>query len=359
MIKKVLLLISLVSTLGFSVGRVLADNYDDKLRQIQDLENKVKELQGQAQTLTNQIASYDNQIELNTLKIEQTQDQITTLTSKINLLETSLQKRSALLEKQIRQTYKRGPIEPWQILLGSGNVSQAIGGFKYLQIVQTANRKFLHETQVVQTTYSSQKQLVEDTKKRLEEQKQTLANLRQERDNLLKQTQNNEANYQRQLEQARLELEAIERALLSGKNEGPVKAGDPIALVGNSGYPSCSTGKHLHFEVRRNDSWVNAEELVKNITDKNGLNVGSGSWSWPLNGAIEVTQRYGKTPYSYRYAYSGGIHTGIDMVSDDDVIHAPADGTLYSSNQKCGSSDLHIKYIDHGNGLKTLYLHVL
>ncbi len=355
--KKILLGLLLLS-LGVFVTWVHADNYNDKLKQIQDLEAKVQELQGQAQTLTNQIASYDSQIELNTLKIEQTQDQITTLTSKINILENSLQKRSALLEKQIRQTYKRGPIEAWQVLLSSDNVSQAIEGFKYLQIVQGNNRKFLHETQVVQTTYSSQKQLVEDTKKRLEEQKQALAALRQERDNLLKQTQNNEANYQHQLEQARLELEAIEKALVSGKNEGPVKAGDPIAVMGNSGYPSCSTGKHLHFEVRRDDSWVNAEEFVKNITDKNGLNIGSGNWNWPLNGAIEVTQRYGKTPYSYRYAYSGGIHTGIDMVSDDEVIHAPADGTLYSSNQKCGSSDLHIKYIDHGNGLKTLYLHV-
>ena len=110
--------------------------------------------------------------------------------------------------------------------------------------------------------------------------------------------------------------------------------------------------------MRANDTWVNAETYLKPITDKWGLKIGSGNWNWPLNGSIEITQRYGKTPYSYRYIYSGGIHTGIDMVSSDAVIRAPADGILYSYTGKCGASELKIKYIDHGSGLKTLYLHV-
>jgi len=211
---------------------------------------------------------------------------------------------------------------------------------------------------VVQLNYAQQKNLVEDAKKKLEVQKKSLAVLREEKDNLLIQTKNNEAIYQKQLEQARLELAAIQAALAAATREGPVKTGDPIGLVGNSGYPSCSTGKHLHFEVRQGDSWVNAEGYLKNMTDKWGLNIGSGNWDWPIKGTIEVTQRYGKTDYSYVYKYSGGIHTGIDMVSDNDVIKAVADGTLYSSTQKCGSSDLNIKYIDHGSGLKTFYLHI-
>lgn len=357
--KNLLLVFILVGlVVGPRLSKVAADPYEDKLKLITDLQNKVTELQGQANTLSNQIASYDSQIELTGLKIEQTEEQINTLSQKINVLERSLQARSGLLEKQIIQNYKKGPFDLLQTLFSSEGVSEAVVKFKYLQIVQANNRKFLHETQVVQTTYSQQKNLVEDSKKKLEEQKQALATLRTQRDNLLKQTKNNEAIYERQLEQAQLELEAIQRALISGKKEGPVKAGDPIALMGNSGYPSCSTGKHLHFEVRQNDIWVNAESYLKGMTDKWGLTLGSGSWNWPVGGSIEISQRYGHTPYSYVYAYSGGIHTGIDMVSNDEVIHAVADGDLYSSTQKCGSSNLNIKYIDHGNGLKTLYLHV-
>ncbi len=337
---------------------VRADSAQDLEAKIAELEKKVTTLHSQAQTLSGQIVFYDSQIKLTSLKISQTEDQIASISAKINFLENKLQEKSRLLEKQILLSYKQGQLDPLQIFLSSDDVSQLISRFKYLQIVQSTNRRFLADTQTVQNNYAQQKTLVQDSQKRLQTQKTALANLRADRDNLLKQTKSSEALYQKQLEQARLELQAVNSALANAVKQGPVSAGDPIGLVGNSGYPSCSTGKHLHFEVRVNDTWVNAETYLKNTTDKWGLNIGSGNWDWPLRGTLEITQRYGRTPYSYRYGYSGGIHTGIDMVSTDDIIRAPAAGTLYSSAEKCGSSTINIKFIDHGSGVKTLYLHV-
>ncbi len=327
-------------------------------QEIDALNAKIISLQGQAQTLSGQIAYYDSQIKLTALKITQTEDQVASLSIKINFLEDKLQEKSRLLEKQIRLSYKQGQLDPLQILLSSADVSEIISRFKYLQIVQAANRRFLYDTQQIQSSYGRQKDLVADSQKKLQTQKIALANLSADRANLLKQTKNSEAIYQKQLEVARQELEAIQRALANAVKQGPVNVGDAIGLVGNSGEPYCSFGKHLHFEVRQNDAWVNAETYLKNITDKWGLNIGSGSWNWPLQGNISVTQRYGKTQWSYRYAYSGGIHTGIDMISTDDIIRAPAAGTLYSYTGKCGPANLNIKFIDHGSDLKTLYLHV-
>ena len=356
--RKLIFLLTFTLLLLYSPALIRAESPADLEAKIAELEKKVATLHSQAQTLSGQIVFYDSQIQLTTLKMSQTEGQIASISAKINLLEDKLQEKSRLLEKQIRLSYKQGQLDSLQIFLSSDDVSQLISRFKYLQIVQSANRRFLTETQTVQNSYSQQKTLVQDSQKRLQTQKIALANLRADRDNLLKQTKNNEAIYQKQLEVARQELEAIQRALANAVKQGPVNAGDAIGLVGNSGEPYCSFGKHLHFEVRVNDAWVNAEIYLKNITDKWGLNIGSGSWNWPLQGNISVTQRYGKTQWSYRYAYSGGIHTGIDMISTDDIIRAPAAGTLYSYTGKCGPANLNIKFIDHGNGLKTFYLHV-
>jgi len=331
---------------------------EEQEQKIQELEKKVTDLQKQAKTLSGQIAYYDSQIQLTTLKITQTEGLIDSISTKITTLETKLEERAKILEKQIVQTYKQGRSPPLTLLFGSEDFSQVVSKAKYIQIVQTNSRKILYDTQRVQTSYAEQKVLMQESRKKLEAQKVSLASLKVDKDNLLKQTKNDEVLYQKQLEQAKLELESIRQALALGKKEGPVKKGDPIALIGNSGYPSCSTGAHLHFEVRQNDHWVNAESYLSAFTDIDGQRIGSGSWDWPLKGNINVTQRYGKTPYSYRYISSGGMHTGVDMVSNEKTIYAVADGTLYSYTGKCGSSALNIKYIDHGGGIKSLYLHV-
>lgn len=349
---------ALVLCFSVTLSLVFAGVEEDKRNEIADLEKKVVNLQSQAKTLTEQIAAYDSQIKLALLKINQSEEQIASVSARINQLEEKLREKSVLLEKQIVQTYKSGSSDPLQLLFGSTNFNELVSQVKYLQIVQAQNRKYLHDTQLVQTSYAKQKELIEDARKRLQIQKKSLDVYRKERDNVLKQTKNNESLYQRQLEQARLELETIQKALVNAVKEGTVKAGDVIGLMGNSGYPYCSSGAHLHFEVRKDDTWVSAESYLKNMTDKWGMNIGSGNWNWPMQGAIEITQRYGRTDYSYRYKYSGGIHTGIDMVSSDKTVRAVADGTLYSSSEKCASATINLKYIDHGNGIKTLYLHL-
>ena len=74
-----------------------------------------------------------------------------------------------------------------------------------------------------------------------------------------------------------------------------------------------------------------------------------------MNG-MQVTQRFGKTPWSWRY--SSGIHTGVDMYSSDTRIYAPADGTFIRGVQRCYSVSLNYAAIDHGNGVVSYYLHI-
>jgi len=373
--KKIIFVITLTLLLSRSPALISrADQTADLNKQITELQQKIDASQDQIKTLSGQIAYYDNQIILTGLKISQTEAQISAITGKINQLEITLRSRADLLENQIVQIYKKGPVDSLQILFSDSDVSKIISRFKYMQFIQATNRKILHDTQVVQTNYAQQKTLVQDSKKKLDVQKKNLASIRAERDNLLKQTKNNEANYQKLLQQARLELEAIS-AVLAGKGIeakiGDVNQGDKIATI-ISGASCNSGGSHLHFIVKNGDDVENPFNYLKpvNYSNCSGSSCGSsngdpfnprGSWDWPLNPSITLNQGYGSTWATIhtwvRRIYS--FHNGIDIVGSSTEVKAVQSGTLYRGSFTGSSCRLPYARVQHkDSNISTYYLHV-
>lgn len=328
-------------------------------------ENNILKLKDSGKTLVSQILQFDAQIKLTSLRIQKTEEQIGLLSGRINQIEGSLESLTEAFNERAIETYKMAKVsDPFLLIISSDNLSEAFNRFSYLKKIQEGDRNLLDRLQKANDTYKDQKVDQEDLQKQLETQQKQINTQKLAKKTLLDQTKNDEKKYQLLLNQAMAEKAAIERALVSGTKVGPVKAGDPIALVGNSGYPGCSTGKHLHFEIRKDNLWTDPSSYLQNKTikdeEKGGTaNIGSGNWQWPLNDTIRLTQHYGHTPWSWRYAYAGGNHTGFDMVStSSDVIRAPADGNLFKSSESCGSSKINIVYIEHGGGIISFYLHV-
>ncbi len=361
------------------VTPVFAQASSDQQKNIDELQKKITELQGQENSLSKQINIITSQISLTTLRLSSIKDaisklstEITELNDEIERLETLKTKRLELVLHRIPETYKRYQVSQFGVLLFSKDFSDFMSRIKYLSHVQDEDTMLYRQLQNVQDTYSERKDLREkkkvqheSLKVQFEQQSWELDRQKREKQILLEQTKNSESVYQKLLAQALAEKTAIEQALIQGVSLGPVKQGDPIALVGNTGYPGCSTGAHLHFEVRKNNSWTDPGAYLSSKSvadDQNGgsRTIGSGDWGWPLQDTVRLTQYYGKTPYSWRYTYSSGVHTGMDMISTSStVIRAPKDGTLYSSSQACGSSSIiKIKYIEHADGVVSLYLHV-
>ena len=338
----------------------------DLSQRIACYESNISKLTASSKTLSNQISQFDAQIQLTVLKVAQTEEKIALLAGRIDQLEGSLESLNKAYTERVIETYKMGRFgDPILVLISSPNINEAFSRYSYLKKIQESDRSLLTRLQTVQTTYKTEKTDQEDLQAQLEAQKKALNSQKLAKKLLLDQTKNDEKKFQTLLSQALAEKAAIEKALISGTKVGPVKAGDPIALVGNSGYPSCSTGKHLHFEIRKNGSWTDPSSYMQNkslIDEQAGggnISIGSGNWQWPIQDSIRLTQHYGKTPYSWRYSYSGGIHTGLDMVSTaSDVIRAPMDGNLFKSSEKCGSSNINIVYIEHSDNVISLYLHV-
>lgn len=206
--KKITLFLTVVFLLVFPVV-VRAQTADELDKKIADLTAKISTAQNSAKTLASQISYYDDQIDLYTLKISQSQANILSISSKIDQLENSLRDKSRLLAVQISQSYKQGAEDPLQLFFSSSDFSNFVARFKYAQQIQETNRRFLYQTQHVQSNYAQQKLLVQDAKKKIEEQKTALTSLRGAKDSLLKQTKNDEANYQKLLSEAIAQRNAI------------------------------------------------------------------------------------------------------------------------------------------------------
>mgnify|MGYP006410279751 CR=1 FL=1 len=385
--KKFFSFIILILVLLVVPGRIIARDCDGNpptnMEELNDYINscqaKINESQAEQQTLSSAINYLNSQINLASAEITKTsaelsilETEIAELAGKIESIDYSLDDLTELFVNRVKSSYKESKSTNIALsLFNSSGFFDFFRHYQYIQKIRDHDQEVLISLESARLDFDQQKSLketkqleVETLQLQLESQQASLNAQKSTKNHLLVQTKNNEQQYQTLLSQALAEKSAIEQALISGVEVGPVNRGDPIALVGNSGYPGCSTGKHLHFEVRAGSSWVNPGSYLesRSVYDEDAghdVNVGSGSWAWPVESPVRLTQHYGTTPYSWVYKYSGGIHTGLDMVPENsDVIRAPESGTLYKSSQGCGGSIINIVYIDHGNDLISLYLHV-
>ena len=201
----------------------------DLQNKINDLQNKISDLQGQEKTLSSQIAVMDSQIKLTEYRIEATQEQITSLTldidtatKKVSGLEQSLTGLVNVLANRIVATYEVGTVQPFQILLTSGNASDFFKRLNYLKIAQAHDKQLIYDTEQAKVDYANQKTIFEEEKKKvvaLEAQLQAYTDqLNQEKSakqDLLNQTQGSEANYQSLLAQAKAQLSGFSRFVTS------------------------------------------------------------------------------------------------------------------------------------------------
>jgi len=346
-----------------------ANETDNKLNElnqkIEEYQREVERLNQTANTLNNQISQYNAQINLTEAKIEQTEQKIGLLGGRIGQLENSLESLTKAFAERAARTYKLTRVNnPYFMLITSDNLNDAVNSYHYLSRIQSQDQDLLARLQDARDTYETEKVDQEDLQGELESQQAVLGSQKQAKAQLLSVTRNDERRYQQLLAQARAEREAIQ-AIISGRgNEtevGSVNEGDRIASIIPSA-SACSTGAHLHLEVVKDKAAQNPFGFLSprslNWDNADPAQNGTGSWAWPLNDPIRITQSFGRTSYSSIYA--GGIHTGVDMVNNANLtVKAIKKGTLYRGGMACGGGTLRYVKVDHDEDeYATYYLHV-
>lgn len=364
------------------------DANSDKLKElnqkITEYEQKLQDLSGQKKTLSTAISYLDNKIQLTTVQIAATEQEliilrqeISELSGKIEILSQSISGMSVILTNRIEATYKRGRLEPYFLFFQTSGFSDLISRLEYLKTAQLHDRELLYTMQKSKMTYDEQKALKEqkqaeeeNLKKQLVSQKAALAQQKQSKQELLEVTKNDEKKFQQLLAEARAEMEAIQ-SIIAGLGEetkaGDITEGARIAsiIVGPS---ACSTGTHLHFEVVVSGAHTNPagylqpKDVIWDLCGWYGCDSPfgfSGSWNWPMNDPIRITQGYGMTAYAKSGAYGGSSHTGIDIVSENTAVKAVKNGVLYRGSISCGGGTLRYVKVDHQDSdIDTYYLHV-
>ncbi len=389
--KRLFFLLIVGALVGFSLifsvyrGVIAQDlnSLDTKKQEIAELEAKLEEIQGQKQTLSQTINYINTKIQLAQKEIENTEGEISVLeeevqalSGKIEVLDTNLETISQLLINRVTTSYKKTvSTQPMYLLLTSDGLSEFLMRYKYLKVGQKHDREVMYELEQARINFNEQKETkelkqeeLERAKQKLVIQKSGLAQQQQEKQAALQVTRNDEKKYQDELQRALAELEAIQSIIAGNGDEtevGKVDEGSKIASV-IAGASACSSGAHLHFEVVNGGAHTNPAGYLSSkdvIWDNSpdGPFGFSGSWRWPVNDPVRITQGYGMTFYAGTLRYYGGSpHTGIDMINNDknyDVL-AVKSGTLYRGAIACGGGTLRYVHVDHGDGIDTYYLHI-
>lgn len=306
-------------------------------KEIAQFEAALREVGAEKQTLQKAIDRLELERDKVQADISYTQNKITNtdleiskLNLEINKAEESVEQNERAIGQILRVINANDNESLLTVLLRHKNISEFWGAVENLETVKNSMSNKVTELNDLKEVLTVKKD--EETKKRgdlvtlksqYSDQQAILQNNKKEKDQLLEETQSEEAAYQALLEEKRAVREQLNRELREFEAE-------------------------LQF-----------------ILDPTTIPTrGTAVFNWPLENVI-ITQRFGGTEFAKNNPgiYGRGYHPGLDLgAAVGTKILAPLSGTVRWTDNTDAIAGCYAwgKWIliDHANGLSTLYAHL-
>jgi murein DD-endopeptidase MepM/ murein hydrolase activator NlpD len=313
---------SQISALKAEIAQLQKD-LNATTQQKQTLQSAVNELNLNIKKIQKSVALTQAQIKQQDLEINTLTKTISTTTSSINNSQTqvagSLRELDSLDNQPLLVT-----------LLGGGTLSSFFDDATTLEALRTDIEKHIQDLSNLKSNLETSKSAAQDKRQQLAvlnsqltQQQQGLAIARDSQTKLLAQTKNQESTYQSQIAQKKALEAKFEQDLLNYENQ--------LNLIVNPGSVPAPA---------------------------------AGVLSWPVD-APYITQYFGNTPFATQnpQIYGGKGHNAVDLrASPGTPIKAARDGTVKgvgNTDLTCpGASYGKWVFIEHDNGLSTLYAHL-
>jgi len=193
----------------------LADTIDSCSDLISQKQQEKRSLNTTISIINGNIAIQQLQINQTLYQINVLQGEVQELTERIGGLNISLDRLSSILVERVGEQYKRTQVDPIFLLFKGNSLNNFLSEYKYIKLAKKQTLEAMHRAESQRLIYDEQKNLkeqkqqeLEAIERKLEAQRVTLANQKQEKENLLAITKHDESRYQQLLNEAERELAA-------------------------------------------------------------------------------------------------------------------------------------------------------
>lgn len=335
----------------------LESSLDDAQALISDLEDSKAGIEDKVAQLDAELTSISEEIVSLNSRLKETNQNIKTTQKKLEKAEATEQKQFEDIKIRIKYTYENyGSMSVLTALLSSDSFSEFLNYAEYMNLIMDYDRNQLEE-------YAKTKQLIADSKARLEQDKEELktmeAQLEEEKeasDLLLKEKQKQLEEVDSDLSDAQSQAEEYE-AEIAAQNE--IIAQIRAAEAQRKKEQEEAAKKQQEQQAQSSSSGGSSESSGSSGSSSGNISSSDsytgGVFLWPCPASQRVTSDFGyrDSPTAGASSYHQGLDIGAPYGS---AIVAAADGIVFTAAYQPNGAGNYL-VVSHGGGLYTVYMH--